>query len=720
MTTDHAAAQPHTGGKPRARRLKTWTAFGDLGRRPSEYEILTHGLNHTTGQPPLELGPEVHGNRWLAEHRDATGLKVTDWNAFRDPDAVTYGSYVAMQDDQETYVEGLLEQFDRENHDAQLADAALDFLALTVTPGRYLVHAEQMLSAYIQQLAPSSYVATAATFQTADQLRRVQLTAYRTTQLRLTYPQRTFGTAERATWEQHPGWQPVREAVEHALVEFDWDRAVVATQLVTKPVADLLFLQQLGQELATAGATLDGLIAENLWRDAQRSQRWTGALLRFLADADPGNVSVLQGHLRDWSPRGHAMAAAGSELLAQGGGRSAAKIAAAVTSGWRELVEPVPEGGPGMNRSPAQIGRPSEPDGARAVRGYAITVTDAENDAAFSCPPGETVLFAGQAAGWDLPYECASGGCGTCRAQLLGGEVISSWPDATGLTERDRWRGNRILLCQSRPAAPCTLRSQTPLRRLRKGMPHPRRHEARITRMDLLTPDMMILEVDCGQPVPYLAGQFVILEMPDGARRPYSMSGLAGPPSARLELLIRNKPGGVASGWLFQQRTLGSQLTVEGPYGRAHAQSPAGRPVLCVAGGSGLGQVLTIAEHCLAQDATRPLSFYYGARSVADLVLSDRFSVLRSRGAAVIAVAETTEAGTGRAGKPGQEQGQKPGWGAIRPGLVVDAVAADHGDLTGHDLYVAGPAAMVDALLAALVRTGRAAADRVFFDRFWT
>ena len=374
-----------------------------------------------------------------------------------------------------------------------------------------------------------------------------------------------------------------------------------------------------------------------------------------------------------------------------------------------------------MNHSPAQTRAPSRPDGARASQGYAITVTDGDDEAAFSCLPGETVLFAGQAAGWDLPYECASGGCGTCRAQLLSGYVTSLWPDATGLTERDRRRGNRVLACQSRPTAACAFRSQARLRRLGEQMPRPGRHESRVTGIDLLTADMMILEVDCGQPVPYLAGQFVILEMPDGTRRPYSMSGLAGPASARLELLVRSKPGGAASRWLFQVLAVGSRLTVEGPYGRAHAQSPAGRPVVCVAGGSGLGQVLTIAEHCLAQDDPRPLSFYYGARSVADLVLRERFDGLRRRGAAVIAVAEITGAaggttGTGAAGKPGHD----PGWGPVRTGLVVDAVAADHGDLTGHDVYVAGPAAMVDALLAALVRTGRAAADRVFFDRFWT
>jgi toluene monooxygenase system protein E len=324
----------------RSRRLKTWTAFGELGHRPTEYEILTHGLNHTMRPVPLELSPDAHGNRWLREHRDSMALTVPDWNAFRDPDAVTYASYVAIQDDQETYVEGLIERFDAEGLDAALTSGALRFLALALTPCRYLAHAEQMLSAYVQQLAPSSYVANCATFQTADQLRRVQLIAYRTTQLQRTHPELGFATGERTTWEQHPAWQPIREAAEHALVEFDWDRAVVATQLVVKPVADLIFLDQLSRELAATGAALDGLIAENLWLDSLRSRRWTAALLSFLTEAHGGNTAVLQGHLRDWVPRGHAMATAGSELLATGGGRSAGEIREAVISGWRKLTEP--------------------------------------------------------------------------------------------------------------------------------------------------------------------------------------------------------------------------------------------------------------------------------------------------------------------------------------------------------------------------------------------
>ncbi|ROZ52962.1 isoprene monooxygenase oxygenase subunit beta [Rhodococcus sp. WS1] len=325
--------------RSRSRGLKTWSAFGNLGRRPTEYEVLTHNMNHTRGAVPLEMGPDVHGNVWLREHRDSMKLTVDDWDAFRDPDTVTYGSYVADQDDQETYVENLIAQFDSESSDEKLADEALTLLLRAMTPTRYVAHSQQMLSAYVQQLAMSSYVGNCAAFQTADQLRRVQLTAYRTTQLQLTHPERGFGTAEKKLWTEHPDWQPIRAAFEWALVEFDWDRAFVAINLVTMAIADQLFLVQLGRQTARVGARLDALVLENLWRDSQRSQRWSAALVNFLVAADPGNLDVLQGHVNEWAARGHEMIEAGARIIATPSGASADGIATAVRRDWHSSLK---------------------------------------------------------------------------------------------------------------------------------------------------------------------------------------------------------------------------------------------------------------------------------------------------------------------------------------------------------------------------------------------
>lgn len=46
---------------------------------------------------------------------------------------------------------------------------------------------------------------------------------------------------------------------------------------------------------------------------------------------------------------------------------------------------------------------------------------------------GERLLFAGLRSGLDLPYECASGVCGSCQAQVVNGSMAAIrnlFPDA--------------------------------------------------------------------------------------------------------------------------------------------------------------------------------------------------------------------------------------------------------------------------------------------------
>ncbi|MCK9897189.1 hypothetical protein MXD60_21770, partial [Frankia sp. AgB32] len=71
-----------------------------------------------------------------------------------------------------------------------------------------------------------------------------------------------------------------------------------------KPIADLVTLAELSTQCTEAGAGLDALILENLWLDAERSQRWTAALTRFLL-ADDANRSILQGFVDEFTPLGH-------------------------------------------------------------------------------------------------------------------------------------------------------------------------------------------------------------------------------------------------------------------------------------------------------------------------------------------------------------------------------------------------------------------------------
>jgi hypothetical protein len=327
-----------TRNPERARRplLKTWSAFGNLGRRPSEYEIVTHKMNHTLRDPPLEIGPDSHGNLWLVRHRDRIKLMVQDWNAFRDPDQITYRKYVTCQDKNETYLDAIIQEFDRIGR----AESGPEFLQTCLTPSRYLAHGLQMMSAYLQQLAPSTYVGNCAAFQTGDQLRRVQRVAYRTKQLDRAYPERLFGKTERIAWEKLPEWQGLRKGIERLLVTFDWDDVFVGLNLVVKPLADELTLRQFATVARHLNAELDALVADNLLLDAERSRRWTAALTRFAIADDRANRKHLQALVAKWRPLADDIVDTGSRLLEafSHGLNSADQIAAAARDTWQSFL----------------------------------------------------------------------------------------------------------------------------------------------------------------------------------------------------------------------------------------------------------------------------------------------------------------------------------------------------------------------------------------------
>jgi hypothetical protein len=312
----------------RRERARTWSSLGQLGRVPSEYEIVTHGMNHTAhpdGRLPLEMGESRQGNQWLKKHRNQVALQVENWDAFRDPDQLTYRSYNRMQDDNETFVDKVLA--DLGDAEGTHSDAWLEALGRVLTVQRYPVHGLQMLATYTAQMAPTSYVVNCASFQAFDELRRVQRIAYRTKELALAHPDRGFGDRERETWETDPGWQGVRKAIEKALVAYDWDESFVAANLVIKPLYDELFLHELAVAARERDDDVDGLVLENLHQDGLRSRRWSAALARFCIEERAENREVLAKHVEAWRPLAEELTTTASTMLSEATGVAAEELA---------------------------------------------------------------------------------------------------------------------------------------------------------------------------------------------------------------------------------------------------------------------------------------------------------------------------------------------------------------------------------------------------------
>ncbi|HSW19281.1 MAG TPA: 2Fe-2S iron-sulfur cluster-binding protein [Ramlibacter sp.] len=320
----------------------------------------------------------------------------------------------------------------------------------------------------------------------------------------------------------------------------------------------------------------------------------------------------------------------------------------------------------------------------------------------FACAPGQTLLAAALTAGIDLPYECASGSCGTCRGQLAAGEVSSLWPDAPGLSERDRRKGDRILCCQSVPLGDCVIKLRTGDERVHSP---PALLGVTVQGIRTLNADVIHLVLEAEQPVDFLPGQFMLFALETGiGRRAYSMANVA-QGTGRLEFLVKRKPGGAASRYLFEQLKPGDRLDLEGPYGGAWLRHDSPRELVLLAGGSGLAPIWSIAQGALARSPQRALRLYFGVSRAQDLFWLAEMEQAQQR-------------------HPGLQihlvlMNPAPGDPTMcRSGTAGAALAADIDNLQSCDLYMAGPSGLIDNVMRDLVATGRAAADRVFYDRF--
>ena len=195
-----------------------------------------------------------------------------------------------------------------------------------------------------------------------------------------------------------------------------------------------------------------------------------------------------------------------------------------------------------------------------------IAVTAKNGAADFECDPGEKILHAALRRGVELPYECATGTCGTCKAKLVSGRTESEWPEAPGTkylkTESD------VLTCQSVAHEDCALEVFA----LKSGVPGaeaPRVLAGVVRDLRRLTHDVVAFDVDLDGTLEFAAGQFALLTVPGivGALA-YSMVNFDRA-AARLTFVVKKKPHGAISEWLFGDGVEGARLELFAPLGHA-------------------------------------------------------------------------------------------------------------------------------------------------------
>jgi len=334
------------------------------------------------------------------------------------------------------------------------------------------------------------------------------------------------------------------------------------------------------------------------------------------------------------------------------------------------------------------------------------TIQIAGSDTSFACDANDTVLRAALRQGIAFPYECNVGSCGNCKFEVLQGQALSCWPEAPGLSDKDKQK-NRMLGCQTRALGDLQIKLRTSEKY--KPVHKPVRTKAKLAASRALTHDLSEFRFECDQPVQFASGQYALVQMEGIAgARAYSMSNVGGN-TTTLDVQVRRVPNGVGSNALFDL-PLGSAVEIDGAYGMAYLRQDAPRDILCVGGGSGLAPMVSIARGAFASSAlaSRHLHFVYGARMPEDVCGQDLLTQLPG----------FSERGHYQAVISGLDASEALPQGALR-GFVHEAVDQLFGDtLAEMEIYFAGPPLMAQSLLKLLIDR-KVPMDQVHFDQFY-
>lgn len=329
-------------------------------------------------------------------------------------------------------------------------------------------------------------------------------------------------------------------------------------------------------------------------------------------------------------------------------------------------------------------------------------VTIAGSDRSFEVRKGESILNAALRQGVMLPYSCKNGTCGSCRGRLQSGKVHYPFHPPMALDDSEVEAGY-ALLCQAAPMEDLTVEAReiAAVRDIQVRM-----FPARVIAKEFLAPNVikLRLKLPAGQRLQFLAGQYLDALLAGGKRRAFSIASC---PSLEdeIELHIRHVEGGDFTGWVFNELRERDILRFEGPLGTFFVRNDQSqRPIIMMGGGTGFAPLKSMVENLLEHDDRRPIHFYWGARSAEELYMDELPRKWSGEHEHIQYRSAVSEAGHDAAED-------------YFAGLVHEAVLEDHPDLSGFDVYMSGPPAMIEAARNAFLRHSLPE-DRLFYDSF--
>ena len=291
----------------------------------------------------------------------------------------------------------------------------------------------------------------------------------------------------------------------------------------------------------------------------------------------------------------------------------------------------------------------------------------------------ETVADAAYRQGINIPLDCRDGACGTCKCFAEAGRYDLGDEFIEDALSDDEVQQGYVLTCQMRAASDCVLRvpASSAVCKTRQAS-----FEAAISDVRQLSESTIALSIkgESLSSLAFLPGQYVNLHVPGSEQsRAYSFSSLQ--KNGEVSFLIRNVPGGLMSSFLTGIAKAGDSMTLAGPLGSFYLRQIE-RPLLLLAGGTGLAPFTAMLEKIAEQGSPHPVHLIYGVTNDLDLVELERLQAL----SALIPNFSFSAC----VANPDSQHPLK--------GYVTQHIEPSHLNAGDVDVYLCGPPPMVEAV----------------------
>lgn len=175
-------------------------------------------------------------------------------------------------------------------------------------------------------------------------------------------------------------------------------------------------------------------------------------------------------------------------------------------------------------------------------------------------------------------------------------------------------------------------------------------------------------------PFHFKAGQYLMVVMDERDKRPFSMASTPENHQS-IELHIGASEFNLYAMAVMDRILEQQRIDIDIPHGKAWFRENSQNPMILIAGGTGFSYTHSILLAALAENPQRDITFYWGGRQLEHLYDLGELQAISERNPNLKVV-------------PVVEQPDENWRG--RTGTVLSAVLEDFGDLSGHDIYIAG------------------------------